>query len=71
MWYNIDTVEGRTPKRVRGRCRKENTMDEEMTSSELFKEVVEENQTRKILEILNECKTLEEAKEKIRALLNK
>lgn len=46
-------------------------MDEEMTASELLKEVAEENQTRKILEVLNQCETLEEAKEKVRALLNK
>ena len=42
-----------------------------MNVSELLKEVVEENQTRKILEILNDCENLEEAKEKIKALLNK
>ena len=46
-------------------------MDEEMNVGELLKEVAEENQTRKILEILNECKDLEEAKEKTKALLNK
>jgi hypothetical protein len=46
-------------------------MDEEMNTSELLVEITEENQTRKILEILNECKTLEEAKEKIKALLKK
>ena len=46
-------------------------MDEEMNLGELLKETAEENQTRKILEILNECKDLEEAKEKIKALLNK
>ena len=46
-------------------------MDEDMNVSELLKEVVEENQTRKILEILNDCESLEEAKEKIKALLNK
>ena len=34
-------------------------------------EKTEENQTRKILEILEGCKDLEEAKEKIKALLNK
>ena len=45
-------------------------MNEEMNTSELLKEVAEENQTRKILEILNECKDLEEAKAKIKALLN-
>ena len=44
-------------------------MDEEMNVGELLKETAEENQTRKILEILNECKDLEEAKEKVRALL--
>ena len=40
-----------------------------MNMSELFKEVVEENQTRKILDIIEKCKSLEEAKEKIKALL--
>lgn len=39
-------------------------MDEEMNVGELLKETAEENQTRKILEILNECKDLEEAKKK-------
>lgn len=34
-------------------------MDEEMNTSELLVEITEENQTRKILEILNECETLE------------
>ncbi|MDU0963625.1 MULTISPECIES: protein phosphatase [Clostridia] len=46
-------------------------MEEEMNVSELLKEVVEENQTRKILEILNESKDLEDAKNKVKALLNK
>ena len=46
-------------------------MDEDMNVGELLKQTAEENQTRKILEILNECKDLAEAKEKIRALLNK
>ena len=46
-------------------------MDEKMNVGELLKETAEENQTRKILEILNECKDLEEAKEKVRALLKK
>ncbi len=46
-------------------------MNEDMNLGEMFKEVAEENQTRKILEILNECKDLSEAKEKIRALLKK
>ena len=51
--------------------RKENRMNEEMNTGELLVQVTEENQTRKILEILNECETLEEAKEKVKALLNK
>ena len=46
-------------------------MEEEMNVGELLKQTAEENQTRKILEILNECKDLEEAKEKVKALLNK
>lgn len=46
-------------------------MNEEMNISEMLRELAEENQTRKILEILNECKDLEEAKEKIKSLLNK
>lgn len=46
-------------------------MNEEMNVGELLKETAEENQTRKILEILNECKDLEEAKEKVRDLLKK
>ena len=44
-------------------------MNEEMNVGELLKETAEENQTRKILEILNQCKDLEEAKQKVRALL--
>lgn len=47
-------------------------MGEEMSGvAELLVEKAEENQTRKILEILNTCKDLEEAKEKVKALLNK
>ena len=46
-------------------------MEEEMNVGELLKETAEENQTRKILEILNECKNLEEAKEKVKARLKK
>lgn len=47
-------------------------MDEEMSGvAELLVEKTEENQTRKILEILNTCKDLEEAREKVKALLNK
>lgn len=43
--------------------------NEEMNLAELLKETTEENQTRKILAILEECKDLDEAKEKIKALL--
>mgnify|MGYP005758631899 FL=1 len=47
-------------------------MDEEMSGvAEFLVEKAEENQTRKILEILNTCKDLEEAREKVKALLNK
>lgn len=46
-------------------------MEEDMNTSELLVQVTEENQTRKILEILNECKDLEEAKERVKSLLNK
>lgn len=46
-------------------------MNEEMNTGELLVQMTEENQTRKILEILNECKDLEEAKKKVKALLNK
>ena len=46
-------------------------MDEDMNVGELLKETGEENQTRKILAILNECKDIEEAREKVKALLNK
>lgn len=51
--------------------RKENDMEEEMNLGEMVRELAEENQTRKILEIIEKCKNLDEAKEKIRALLNK
>lgn len=46
-------------------------MDEDMNLAELLKETAEENQTRKILEILHDCKDLDEAKVKVKALLNK
>lgn len=45
--------------------------NEEMNLAELLKQTAEENQTRKILELLDDCKTIEEAKEKVRALLTK
>ena len=46
-------------------------MDDDMSVAELLVEKTEENQTRKILDILNACDDLEEAKEKVKALLNK
>lgn len=46
-------------------------MDEEMNASELVRDLAEENQTRRILEILNNSKDLEEAKDKVKALLKK
>ena len=39
-------------------------MEEDMNLGEQLRDLAEENQTRKILEILNTCETLEEAKEK-------
>lgn len=42
---------------------------DDMNTGELLVEITEENQTRKILEIMNECKDLEEAKAKVKALL--
>ena len=44
-------------------------MEDEMNLCEMLREVTEENQTRKILEILETSKSLEEAVEKVRALL--
>lgn len=46
-------------------------MNEDMNASELLVQMTEENQTRKILEILNESKDLDEAKDKVKALLKK
>lgn len=46
-------------------------MDEQMNVGEMLREVTEENQTRKILDIMRECKDLDEAIEKVKALLNK
>lgn len=42
---------------------------EDMNSGEILRDLAEENQTRKILEILDECKDINEAKERVRALL--
>lgn len=50
---------------------KEKDMDDEMSVVEILVEKTEENQTRKILDILNESNDLEDAKEKVKILLNK
>lgn len=44
---------------------------DEMDIGEILVEKTEENQTRKILELLNESKDLEEAKAKVKELLKK
>lgn len=54
---------------ISGQEQKGEKMNKEMNLSELFKEVTEENTIRKILMILENCKDLEEAKEKIKDLL--
>ena len=46
-------------------------MNDDMNTSELLVEKAEENQTRKILDILEKSKDLAEGIEKVRALLNK
>lgn len=43
--------------------------NKKMNSTEMLREVIEENQTRKILEIVSTCETIDEVKEKIKALL--
>jgi hypothetical protein len=56
----------------KGMAGKEREMEnEEMNLAELLKDIAEENQTRKILAILEESKDLQEAKEKVKALLKK
>lgn len=44
---------------------------DEMNQTEALVEKTEENQTRKILEIVEKSKTIEEAADKIRELLKK
>ena len=46
-------------------------MESDMNLGEMVRELAEENQTRKILEILDTCKDIEDAKEKVKSLLNK
>ena len=42
-----------------------------MNTQEIIKNLAEENRTRKILEMLEKSKSLEEAIEKVKSLLNK
>lgn len=44
--------------------------DDNMNLCEEFKKSVEDNQTRKIIDIIRESKTLKEAEEKVKALLH-
>ena len=67
----IIRLQSRETKTSTRQVQKGTKMDEELSLGEMLREVTEENQTRKILEILNSCKDLDEAKEKVKALLNK
>jgi protein phosphatase 1 regulatory subunit 14A len=67
MRYNYIRKGGRS---LKTRNRKEIKM-KKMTQAEMLRLLAEENQTRKILEIVKSCKDLKEAEEKIKALLNK
>ncbi len=49
---------------------KEVQMDEDMNTAEQIEKLAKANRTWEILDILNSCKDIEEAKEKIRALLD-
>ena len=46
-------------------------MDDEMNTAEVLRDEAKENRTRDILELMRNRKTLEEAEEKVKALLNK
>lgn len=46
-------------------------MDDEMNTAEVLRDEAKENRTREILELMCNSKTLEEAMEKVKALLNK
>ena len=50
---------------------KGNKMDDEMNTAEVLRDEAKENRTREILELMRNSKTLEEAMEKVKALLNK
>lgn len=44
-------------------------MEKKMNQTEALKRVIEENQTRKILDIIEKAENLEDAVKKVRALL--
>ena len=44
-------------------------MDDDMNTGELLREEAKENRTREILDILRDCKDLEEAITRVKALL--
>lgn len=46
-------------------------MDDEMNTAEVLRDEAKENRTREILELMRNSKMLEEAMEKVKALLNK
>ena len=46
-------------------------MDDEMNTAEVLRDEAKENRPREILELMRNSKTLEEAMEKVKALLNK
>lgn len=52
-----------------GKSQKGGHMDEDMNQAELLVEKAEENQTRKILRLLDKSESLEDAKQKIESLL--
>ena len=63
--------EGNGPKPKGGKTRKEKKMDEMANQTEEFVKQVEEKMVYKILDVIRNCKSAEEAEEKIRALLIK
>ena len=46
-------------------------MDDEMNTAEVLRDEAKENRTRESLELMRNSKTLEEAVETVKALLNK
>lgn len=69
--YNSITVKEQLAGTEFGRQgQKGENMDEEMNAVEIAVKLAEQNQTRKIIDLIRECKTVEEALQKIRALLD-